>query len=98
MVRRNAVSKRQEGRRGHIPGRRKSLRVILSLRGCWFNLHSGKNEVASTPGGRDFMDEIDGFSLRANASSLLSLVQLALGKNYPEQRVNYFLTSIKNNS
>lgn len=69
MVRRKAVSKLQEDRRGHIPGRRKSPHVILSLHRCRFNLHFAKKEVASTPGGRDFMDEIDGFSLRVNASS-----------------------------
>lgn len=62
MVRRNAVSKRPEDCRGHIPGRRKSPGLILSLHGCWFNLHFGQNEVASTPGGRQFMVEIDGFS------------------------------------
>ena len=30
-----------------------------------------QKEVAATPGGRDFMDEIDGFSLGMNASSLV---------------------------
>ena len=60
VVRRKAVSKRQKDRRGHIPGRGKIFCVILSLHRYWLSLHSGKkNQVASTPGGRDFMDEID---------------------------------------
>lgn len=74
MVRRNALSKRQEDRGGHIPGRWKSLRVIPPLHGRCFNLHPGRNEVA--PGGRDLTDQIDGFSLRANASSSSSFGQL----------------------
>ncbi len=68
-----AVSKRQEDRRGHIPGRGKRLHVILSPHVCRFNLHSWQKEVASTAGGRDFKDEIDGFSLWVNASSLTCL-------------------------
>lgn len=85
MVRREAVSKRQEDRCGHIPGRGKRLHVILALHVCRFNLHSGRKEVASTTGGRDSKDEIDGFSLRLNASSLTCLISQACPLQEPSR-------------
>lgn len=42
VVRWEAVSKRQEDRGGHIPGKWRRLQVILTLHRERFNLHSGK--------------------------------------------------------